>query len=58
MQLILLSVTFLNQVHAGLQPVHAWFFKIAYFANFCMRVCLCVCMSAPKAINNYWRDMV
>ena len=36
---------FLNQVHAGLWPAHAWFLEIAFVWEVDMPrpVCLCVC---------------
>ena len=40
----------LNQARAGHRPAHAWFLKIDPVQIVCMRVCVCV--SAPKAINN------
>ena len=44
---------FLNQVHAGRRPVHAWFLEISLVcASVCLSVCLSVCASTPKAINN------
>ena len=44
---------FLNQVHAGHRPAHTWFLKIDPYQSSVM----CVCVSAPEAINNKWRDM-
>ena len=35
----------------------AWFLRIASTVRECLHVCACVCVSAPEAINNYWRDM-
>jgi len=29
-----------------------WFLEIGFVCNVSMRVCVCVCVSAPKAINN------
>ena len=47
---------FLNQVHAGCRPAHAWFLKIDPVRIVCMCMCVfacvCVCVSAPEAINN------
>ena len=43
---------FLNQVRAGHRPVCAWFLKIDPVQIVGMRVCACVCVSAPEAINN------
>ena len=40
---------FLNQAHAGLWPVCAWFLRIVSVRT---SVCVCVCVSVPKAINN------
>ena len=40
---------FLNQVGAS-RPAHAWFLKIADRQYVC--VCVFVCLSALKAINN------
>ena len=35
------------------------FLELLLSANFCMRVCVCVCVyvSAPEAINNYSREV-
>ena len=44
------SFWFLNQVHGGLRPAHAWFLKIDPVRIVSMRVYVCV--SAPEAINN------
>ena len=49
---------FLNQAHAGHRPVCAWFLKIdpVQIVSMCefvyVYVFMCVCVSAPKAINN------
>ena len=43
------SFTFLNQARTGLQPAHAWFLEIDFVHDVC---CVCVCVSAPEAINN------
>ena len=45
---------FLNQARAGRRPVHAWFLEIAFVWEVSMRVYVdvCVCVSAPEAINN------
>ena len=40
----------LNQARAGLWPAHTWFLKIDPVQIVGMRACVCV--SAPKAINN------
>ena len=46
----------LTQASASHRPVHAWFLKIdpVQIVNMRVRVCVlvCVCVSAPKAINN------
>ena len=49
----------LNQAHAGLRLAHAWFFKIDPVQIVGMRACMrvCVCVSAPEAINYQWRDV-
>ena len=41
----------LNQEHAGHRPAHAWFLRIASVRQL-QYVCVCVCVSAPEAINN------
>ena len=50
---------FLNQARAGHRPARAWFLKINSVRIVGMRayVCVCVCVSAPEAINNQWRDV-
>ena len=52
------NINLLNQVRAGHKPARAWFPKIdpVRIVSMRVRVCLCVCVSAPEAINNYWRD--
>ena len=48
------SVKFLNQASA-------WFLRIASVREYlyaCVFVGVYVCASAPKAINNQWRDVV
>ena len=40
----------LNQVRISLWPAHAWFLKIDPVRI--VGMCVCVCVSAPKAINN------
>ena len=46
-------------IKPGTQPVRAWFLKVEAVQIVSMCVCLrvCVCVSAPEAINNYWRDV-
>ena len=46
-QLIIL----LNQVRAGQRLAHPWFLEIVFVCGH-LYVCLRVCVSAPKAINN------
>ena len=52
---------FLNQAHAGRRPVRAWFLRIASVHE-CLHarvfVSVCVCVSTPEAINNWWHDVV
>ena len=43
---------FLNQARAGPRPVCAWFLKFDPVRIVGMRVRVCVCVSAPEAINN------
>ena len=43
------TIALLNQVRAGRAP---GFLKIDPVQIVSMRVCVCVCVSAPKAINN------
>ena len=45
---------FLNQARAGHRPACAWFLNIAFVREVSMRVCvwMCVCVSAPEAMNN------
>ena len=38
-------------------PARAWFLKIDPVRIVGMRACVCVCVSAPEAINNQWRDV-
>ena len=51
-----ITPTLLNQVHAGLWPVHTWFLKL-FCTDIHMCVCVCVCMfacvcvSSPETIN-------
>ena len=40
---------FLNQARAGRWPARAWFIEITSVR---MYVCVCVCVSAPEAMNN------
>ena len=46
----------LNQARAGRRPARAWFLRIAFVWEVSMRVyvCvwMCVCVSAPEAMNN------
>ena len=42
----------LNQARASRRPVHVWFLKIDPVRIVSMCVYLCVCVSAPEAINN------
>ena len=37
----------LNQARVSLQPAHAWFLNIVS-----VQMSVCVCVSAPEAINN------
>ena len=40
------------------QRPRAWFLEIVLVrASVCVCVYVCVCVSAPKAINNQWRDI-
>ena len=48
--ILLANKQFLNQARAGLWLARAWFLRIALSTNVSMRVCVCV--SAPEAINN------
>ena len=52
---------FLNQVRTDHRPERTWFLKIdpVQIIGMSVRVCVCACdcVSAPEAINNYWRDM-
>ena len=49
-----MGLKFLNQARASLRPAHAWFLKIdpVRIVSMRVRVCACVCVSAPEAINN------
>ena len=53
---MLLSFHLLNQARAGRRPARAWFLRIAFVREVSMRVCvcvwMCVCVSAPEAMNN------
>jgi len=40
----------LNQARAGLRLARDWFLEIAFVRDVSM--CMCVCVSAPEAINN------
>ena len=44
----------LNQARTGLWPVRAWFLKIdpEQIVSMRVRVCACVSVSVPEAINN------
>ena len=44
----------LNQARTGLRPARAWFLEIVSSTNVGVRVCVCV--SAPEAINNKSRE--
>ena len=50
---LLILCDFLNQACAGHRPVCAWFLRIASVRE-CLYACVfvCVCVSAPEAINN------
>ena len=51
-----LQFKFVNQVRAAYNQ-RTWFLKIAFvWTSVCAYVFTCV--SAPKAINNCWRDVV
>ena len=43
--------------HTFLNQARAWFLKIDPVRIVGMRACVCVCVSAPEAINNQWRDV-
>ena len=53
---------FLNQ--AQVRPDAPGYLKLLWFTHWyvcvcvCLSVCLFVCLSAPKGINNQWRDML
>ena len=49
-----LGSNFFNQARAGHRPARACFPNIDPVRT---SVCACVCVSAPEAINNQWRDM-
>ena len=49
--LCLVDNYFLNQARAGQRPARAWFLDIDLVRK------VCVCVSAPEASNNQWRDM-
>ena len=52
---ILFVYFLLNQARA--KAARAWFLEIVLVrVSVCVRACVCV--SAPEAINNQWRDMV
>ena len=46
-----LVANFLNQAHAGLWPMRAWFLKIDPVQIVIMCVFVCMCVSTPEAIN-------
>ena len=52
----LVLLLFLNQARAGRRPARTWFLRIAFVREVSMRVCvcvwMCVCVSAPEAMNN------
>ena len=53
-----LKAKFLNQARTGHRQACAWFLEIDPVRErlyVCLRVCVCV--SAPEAINNQWRDV-
>ena len=43
------SCDFLNQARAGCRLARTWFIRIVSVR---MYACVCVCVSAPEAINN------
>ena len=47
----------LNQARTSHRLACAWFLKIDPVQIVSMHVCVGVCVSAPKAINNYWHDV-
>jgi len=51
---VLGDILLLNQVSADQRPARTWFLKITFVHDVCMRACVrvCVCVSAPEAINN------
>ena len=53
--ILMIIMKFLNQVCASLQPARAWFLEIDPVHEHlyvCLHVRVCVCVSAPEAINN------
>ena len=50
LNILLMQSALLNQVRASRRSAHAWFLKID--PVWIMSMCVCVCVSAPKAINN------
>ena len=46
-KIFVLNSLFLNQARASRRPARAWFLSIVS-----VRMYACVCVSAPKAINN------
>ena len=53
-KLTIFLFAFLSQARAGHRPTRAWFLKIdpVRVVGMCVRVCVCLCVSAPEAINN------
>ena len=57
-EVVLLFIRFLNQVRASLQLAHIWFLEITFMRlSVCVLACVRMCVSAPEAINNKWRDI-
>ena len=46
-------MNFLNQARTSCRPVRTWFLKIDPVRI----IGMCVCVFAPEAIDNYWRDV-
>ena len=54
------DILFLNQTHAGLWPVCAWFLEVVPVrTSVCVCVCVCVCLPPRLLITSgvMWRDM-